>query len=96
MIDTGCPHPDDEVILLYDGDCTLVSWCTLCGSIQDNNGNHGAPAGSWRAPGGVVLPGWTCAACSGFNGSGKELLSTCRGCGVPRGTQPLTSGISRG
>jgi hypothetical protein len=83
VIDTGCEHPFSEIVVI-GADLTLVHWCTLCGSIRDNNGDHGAPAGTWRAPGGVVLPGWTCSACGGMNGSAKELLKECRGCDAPR------------
>lgn len=48
MIDTGCPHPESEVVTI-EAELTLVHWCALCGSIRDNNGDHGAPAGTWRA-----------------------------------------------
>jgi hypothetical protein len=30
---------------------------------------------------GLVLPGWTCV-CGVFNGAGKEVLVSCRSCGV--------------
>jgi hypothetical protein len=90
MIDTDCLHPEAELVVIV-AESTFVSWCSICGSLRDNRGGHGIPAGTWRAPAGVVLPGWTCA-CGGFNGCLKEWLSECRGCGLPRGTQPLTGG----
>jgi hypothetical protein len=33
---------------------------------------------------GLVLPGWSCPECFGFNGAGKEWLAECRACGTPR------------
>jgi len=92
MTDTGCPHPESELVTIESG-LTVVWWCAFCGSIRDNNGDHGAQACAWRAPSGVVLPGWTCS-CGGFNGSVKELLPACRGCGLPREPQRLTSDSS--
>ncbi|MDE2022227.1 MAG: hypothetical protein KGI71_04955 [Patescibacteria group bacterium] len=38
-----------------------------------------------RAAKGILLPGWTCS-CGCFNGSAKELRSTCRTCGAARPT----------
>lgn len=75
MSDSGCLHPDSELVVIPDGE-TLVSWCALCGSIRY--------AGTWRAPSGLVLPGWTCGECQVLNGCVKELLTECRGCGAPR------------
>lgn len=31
----------------------------------------------------LILPGWTCAHCHGFNGVGKEWYPACRACGAP-------------
>ncbi len=76
-----CHGSEDVVIAAGE---TLVSWCPACGSIYDNNGDHGAEAGTWRAPTAIVLPGWRCGHCRGFNGSAKELLTECRCCGTPR------------
>lgn len=36
------------------------------------------------AEGGILLPGWACAACKAFNGSSKVTLTHCRCCGVAR------------
>lgn len=36
---------------------------------------------------GVILPGWVCSNCSGFNGAAKEVLPYCRACGTPRPVQ---------
>lgn len=33
---------------------------------------------------GIVLPGWTCPSCKGFNGEAKERLEKCRGCEAAR------------
>jgi hypothetical protein len=33
---------------------------------------------------GIVLPGWTCPNCGGFNGEAKERLIVCRCCPTPR------------
>jgi len=38
------------------------------------------------AEGGILLPGWACAACKAFNGSAKVTLTHCRCCGVARAT----------
>lgn len=38
------------------------------------------------AAGGILLPGWTCPKCSGFNSDAKERLTTCRACETPRPT----------
>ena len=35
---------------------------------------------AYRASG-ICLPGWHCCHCGGFNGSAKEVLAHCRGCG---------------
>jgi len=83
MTDTGCPHPESDLVTI-EADQTVVWWCPLCGSIRDNNGDHGAQTGTWRAPSGLVLPGWTCSVCQVMNGSLKELLTECRSCGAPR------------
>lgn len=83
MSDTGCQHPESDVVVIQ-WDLVFVRWCPLCGSINDNNGDHGAEAGTWRSPTGLLLPGWTCSACRAFNGAAKELLAECRGCGAPR------------
>lgn len=32
---------------------------------------------------GLVLPGWTCSACLGFNGEAREKRTECRACGTP-------------
>lgn len=85
---TDCQHPDAEVVTVED-EYTFLQWCSLCGSICDNNGAHGAAAGVWRSPDGLVLPGWTCR-CGIFNGSSKELLTECRSCGTPRLTTDTT------
>ena len=79
----GCLHPEAEVVVIDAGE-TLIGWCHLCGSIRDNNGDHGAAAGAWRPPSGWVLPGWTCNECMIFNGATKELLAACRSCATPR------------
>ena len=92
MSDTGCPHPESDVVDIGDGS-TIAHWCMLCGSLRDDNG-YLASAGEWIAPTGLVLPGWTCLSCGAMNGSLKAVLPTCRGCGVPRGTHPLTGGSS--
>lgn len=34
--------------------------------------------------GGLVLPGWSCPSCGGFNGEAKEILEKCRACGTSR------------
>jgi hypothetical protein len=91
-METGCPHPESAIVTI-ETDMTVVWWCSLCGSIEDNNGEHGAPACTWRAPTGIVLPGWMCA-CGVFNGSLKELLATCRLCGTPRLTTDTTNDTS--
>ncbi len=41
-------------------------------------------------PDGIVLPGWWCPWCKGFNGEEKERLTHCRACGVqgPLRSQP--------
>ena len=70
-----CPGSKVVVISVVN---TLVYWCPSCGSIWDNNGDHGAAAGTWRAPSSLVLPSWTCTECKAFNGS------ACRCCGAPR------------
>jgi hypothetical protein len=88
MTDTGCPHPDVAIVTIDDQAFTLVDWCSMCGSIRDNNGDHGAPAGSWRDPTGLVLPGWTCNACGAFTGTAKEQLTQCRCCGTPKPEKP--------
>ena len=85
MIDTGCPHPDAEVVDIgvphddLGGRVTIATWCPICGSVKDHTAD-----GSWRAPSGVVLPGWTCSECQTFNGAGKELLTECRHCNAAR------------
>ena len=85
MTDTGCPHPDAEVVVL-DPDQTYAPaqcrWCSMCGSLYEPSDD--ASTGHWSAPSGAVLPGWTCAACLVFNGCVKELLTECRSCGAPR------------
>jgi hypothetical protein len=81
--DTGCSHPNSDVIRFDRHPSVRISWCSLCGSIRDEWGDHGAAA-SWRAPGGIVLPGWTCSVCGVLNGLLKELLPACRSCGTPR------------
>lgn len=78
MREGDCKHPESEMVVVSAGD-TFMSWCSTCGSIWDNNGDHGAAAGSWRAPSGLVLPGWTCA-CGIFTGSMKG-ATECRCCG---------------
>ena len=32
----------------------------------------------------LVLPGWTCPGCGGFNGEAKARRETCRSCNHPR------------
>lgn len=32
----------------------------------------------------MILPGWTCSGCSGFNGEAKGVLPNCRACGQER------------
>ena len=83
MPDTGCPHPESDRVAIEAGQ-TFVQWCTVCGSIYDNNGDHGAEAGTWRSPSSIVLPGWACSGCQTFCGAGKELMDECRHCGAPR------------
>lgn len=73
MTDTGCPHPE-PALLQVRGPIGRVAWCRLCGSLRRG--------GAWTAPSCIVLPGWTCP-CGAFNGSAKELLPECRGCGAP-------------
>jgi hypothetical protein len=75
--DGGCQHPESEVDILEVLEMHAVYWCTLCGSVR-------VGGGAWRAPTGIVLPGWRCAHCRGFNGSAKELLTECRCCGTRR------------
>jgi hypothetical protein len=82
---TDCPyHATTGEVVAIDAGETFVLWCPFCGAICDNNGEHDAPPGQWRAPDGVVLPGWKCKQCGSFNGCAKELLPDCRSCGVPR------------
>jgi hypothetical protein len=76
--DTGCTHPEDEVVTLPEDGIESPCWCTLCGSLRLRSG------GAWIAPDGIVLPGWTCEACGVMNGSLKELLPACRSCDAPR------------
>jgi hypothetical protein len=35
---------------------------------------------------GIILPGWHCPKCQGFNGDAKERLTSCRACEAPRPT----------
>jgi hypothetical protein len=77
----NCQHPDPVVV---EDECTFLRWCPACGSVCNNNDVPGLRAGEWRAPSGILLPGWTCGACGTFNGSGKELLEACRHCERPR------------
>ena len=93
MGDTGCPHPETDLVVI-EADLTVVWWCPLCGSIRDNNGDHGVVACAWRSPSGLLLPGWTCAGCRAFNGAAKELLTECRNCGAPRKTARTTQASS--
>ena len=44
-----CTHPEVHVVTI-DAKETLVNWCRFCGSIRDNNGDHGVSAGTWRGP----------------------------------------------
>lgn len=83
MTEPLCPHPESGVVVVR-AMLTIVQWCPLCGSIRENNHDGAAPTGAWRAPDGIVLPGWKCPGCGAFCGAAKELLSECRACGVPR------------
>lgn len=93
-METGCRHPDAEVVTLRidDHGRPSVRWCPLCGSVHDTSilGLHGAAAGTWRPPSAIVLPGWTCGACGVLNGCLKELLTECRSCDRPRLTTDTT------
>jgi len=81
---TGCTHPETDVVVLGHIGGGGVRWCQLCGSVRD------ALWREWRAPSGLLLPGWTCAAvkdgvpCRAFNGAAKEVLTVCRACDTPR------------
>lgn len=88
MSDTGCSHPENSVEDI-DADYTMFRWCGLCGSLHmpTEGGGH-----AWRAPSGLVLPGWTCASCSAFNGGAKEELGECRCCGMKSSLGPATKG----
>jgi hypothetical protein len=72
--DSGCPHPESALVDLSPSPTSPV-WCRICGSV--------CARGVWIAPRSLVLPGWTCRQCGGFNGALKELLTDCRGCGAP-------------
>ena len=77
MNDPGCPHPESDCVDI-DSASMLLLWCSICGSLRVYDG-------TWRAPAGIVLPGWTCP-CGVFNGHGKEPIAECRHCGGPRRT----------
>lgn len=86
-----CLHPEPVVVVdtreALTEEHTKVEWCPVCGSVRANNGDHGAPAGEWRSPSGLVLPGWTCKSCRAFNGEAMELKIKCRSCGVSRSVE---------
>jgi hypothetical protein len=56
-LSTDCQHPESAVVTVDDREFTVVHWCSACGAIRDNNGDHGAPAGEWRLPGSQSRPG---------------------------------------
>jgi hypothetical protein len=43
----ACTH---AACIAIEADETFVRWCPRCGAISDNNGDHGADAGTWRHP----------------------------------------------
>lgn len=99
---TGCEHPDADVVVLHASEYGGVEWCSLCGSVRDCLNDPSATGGDWRAPSGLLLPGWVCGSvkggvrCGAFNGSAKEVLTECRACGTPRLTTDTTNGTDGG
>lgn len=96
---TGCTHPESDRYAISDAYGQVVmEWCELCGSVRWGGkgligpdkmvtpGGIEVPCIAWKAPSGLLLPGWTCKKpdCRAFNGSAKEVLTHCRACDTPR------------